>query len=127
MATLLDTNVLLWCLTADPKLSNKVKEIVDSKSELVFSIVSLWEISVKLNIGKLQLTCSFDALAAQLVYIKANTLTISIEDTKTYTKLPIMLEHRDPFDRMLIAQAINNTLVIASADSKFDAYSVQRI
>ena len=127
MATLLDTHVVLWYVMADARLSGRAKSIVDARSELFFSIASLWEISIKLNIGKLQLAPSFDELLAQLDFIKAEILPVCIEDAQTYINLPLRPEHRDPFDRILVAQAMNHLLVLVSSDSKFDAYSIQRV
>jgi PIN domain nuclease of toxin-antitoxin system len=127
MATLLDTQVLLWYVTADSRLSDRVREIVDAKSELFFSIASLWEIAIKLNIGKLQLTSSFNELLTRLAFIQAEILPIEIEDAQTYINLPLIPEHRDPFDRILVAQAMNRSMILASSDAKFDHYSIQRI
>ena len=127
MRTLLDTHVFLWYVLGNPNLSNKAKEIIDTKTGLNFSIASLWEIAIKVNIGKLQLNCSFDELLARLVYIKAEILPISIEDTQTYMSLPLQTDHRDPFDRILIAQTMNRSLILVSQDTKFDAYPIQRV
>lgn len=127
MKMLLDTHAFIWYVMGDPGLSSQAKEIIDTKSELSFSIVSLWEISIKINIGKLQLNCSYDDLLTRLAFIKAEILLISIEDTQTYINLPLLSDHRDPFDRMLISQAINHALAIVSADPKLDAYPIQRV
>jgi len=127
MAVLLDTHVVLWYMMGDSRLNEKARRIIDAKSELFFSITSLWEISIKLNIGKLQLTASFDEILTRLAFIKVEILPISVEDTQTYVSLPRMPEHRDPFDRILVAQAINKSLAVISADHAFDAYPIQRV
>ena len=127
MAMLLDTHVLLWYVTENSSLSLKAREIIEAKSGLVFSMVSLWEITVKLNIGKLQIYCSFDDLLARIAVMRAEILPIDIEDTKTYITLPLFPDHRDPFDRLLVAQAMNYGLDIVSGDDKFDAYPIQRV
>jgi PIN domain nuclease of toxin-antitoxin system len=125
MAVLLDTHVVLWYMTSNSSLSIRAREIIDAKSELLFSMASLWEISIKLNIGKLQLDCSFNDLLARIAFIRVEILPISIEDTETCINLPLFPEHRDPFDRILVAQALNNSLTLLSEDQKFDSYPIQ--
>ena len=112
---------------SDSRLSDRAKGIIDAKSGLIFSVVSLWEISIKLNIGKLQLNCSFEDLLTRLAYLETEILPISIEDLKSYEKLPIVPDHRDPFDRMLAIQSMNRALAFVSRDSAFNAYSVHRV
>ena len=124
---LLDTHVLLWYLLGSPNLSNRVKEMIDTKTDLHFSMASLWEISIKVNIGKLKLNRPFQDLPEELNLINAVLLPISAEDTQIYVSLPLPSNHRDPFDRILVAQAINFSLTIASADAAFDAYPIQRV
>ncbi|WP_449416209.1 type II toxin-antitoxin system VapC family toxin [Phormidium nigroviride] len=125
MESLLDTHVFLWYLLGDPNLSSKAKEAIDTKTDLYFSIASLWEISIKINVGKLQLNRSFEYLPKELQYINAQILPITSKDTEIYAVLP--LHHRDPFDRILIAQAMNHSLVLISRDEAFDAYPIQRV
>jgi PIN domain nuclease of toxin-antitoxin system len=86
MSILLDTRVVLWYVTSDSRLSNRAREIVEAKTGLFFSTASLWEISIKLNIGKLQLTSSFDELLVRLEFIRAKILPIEIQDAKAYTR-----------------------------------------
>ena len=125
MKALLDTHAFLWYLLGDPNLSSKAKEVIDTKTGLYFSIASIWEISIKINIGKLQLKRPFQDIPKELQYINAQLLPITFEDTESYLSLP--LNHRDPFDRILVAQAMNHSLVLISRDSAFDAYSIQRV
>lgn len=127
MAVLLDTHVVLWYVTSDSRLSNRAREIVEAKAGLFFSMASLWEISIKLNIGKLQLTSSFDDLLVRLEFIRAKILPIEIEDAKAYISLPLIPGHRDPFDRLLVAQTLSRSLILVSEDEKFDFYSIERI
>jgi PIN domain nuclease of toxin-antitoxin system len=127
MAALLDTHAVLWYITSDSRLSDKARAIIQTKTNLFFSIASFWEIAIKLNLGKLQLTSSFDDILIRLEFINAEILSIALEDTKTYINLPLFPNHRDPFDRILIAQAMNYSLDIVSGDSKFDLYSIQRV
>jgi PIN domain nuclease of toxin-antitoxin system len=125
MKALLDTHAFLWYLLGDPNLSSKAKEVIDTKTGLYFSIASIWKISIKINIGKLQLKRPFQDIPKELQYINAQILPITFEDTESYLSLP--LNHRDPFDRILVAQAMNHSLVLISRDSAFDAYSIQRV
>jgi PIN domain nuclease of toxin-antitoxin system len=127
MKYLLDTHVLLWYLSKDPNLSAKAKEIVDDRADLYFSIVSLWEIAIKVNIGKLQINRPIDALPIELQYIHTQLLPITTRDIEIYSGLPLSKKHRDPFDRILIAQTINYSLHLVSRDVAFDAYEIQRL
>jgi len=126
MKLLMDTHTLLWYVENNQKLSSLVSTLLeDTSNDLYCSIVSFWEIAIKLGKGKLSLQNPFHDLEDILKQIGIEILPIIFSDTECYLSLPQY--HNDPFDRMLIAQAINNSLVIASADSAFDAYSIQRV
>ena len=126
MNILLDTHTLLWYLEDSKNLSSKAAEIIeDPGNTLRLSIASLWEISIKLGLGKLSLQNSFSELEEVLQQLKIEVLPITFSDTECYLNLP--LHHRDPFDRILVAQAINHSLVLVSRDVAFDAYDLQRI
>jgi PIN domain nuclease of toxin-antitoxin system len=125
MKFLLDTHAFLWYLLGDANLGSKAKEAIDTKTDLYFSIASLWEISIKINVGKLQLNRSFEELPKELQYLNVQILPITVEDTQFYVGLPI--HHRDPFDRILVAQAMSYSLVLISCDPAFDAYPIQRV
>jgi PIN domain nuclease of toxin-antitoxin system len=125
MTFLLDTHAFLWYLTADHNLSSKAKEVIDTKTNLYFSIASLWEMSIKINIGKLQLDRPFEYLSKELQYLNVQILPITVKDTEFYANLP--LHHRDPFDRILVAQAMNHSLILISRDPAFDNYPIQRL
>jgi PIN domain nuclease of toxin-antitoxin system len=130
MKYILDTHVILWYLSEDPKLSTKAKEIVDARNNLYFSIISLWEVSIKVNIGKLQINRPIEALPIELQYMNIQILPITIRDIEIYSSLPLPnspIQHRDPFDRILIAQAINYSFNLVSQDTAFDSYPVSRI
>jgi PIN domain nuclease of toxin-antitoxin system len=125
MEFLLDTHAFLWYLLGDSNLGSKAKEAIDAKTGLYFSIASLWEISIKINIGKLQLNRPFEDLPNELQYLNAQILPITYADTELYVGLP--LHHRDPFDRILVAQAMNHSLVLISGDEAFNTYPIQRV
>jgi PIN domain nuclease of toxin-antitoxin system len=122
---LLDTHTLIWFLDNDVRLPRKTKDRIESSDLVFISIVSLWEIAIKINIGKLTLKTDFQAIENNLVAQDISILPIAITDINTYLTLP--LHHRDPFDRILIAQAIANSMSIISCDSQFDAYPVTRL
>lgn len=122
---LLDTHTLLWFLADDPRLRSPIKSSIENADRVWISIVTLWEIAIKISINKLELDFEFIDLPGFLVQLEIETIDISFADLRHYTTLP--LHYRDPFDRMLIAQAINRTLVIISNDEKFDAYEVERL
>jgi PIN domain nuclease of toxin-antitoxin system len=124
---LLDTHSFLWFVTADPKLSAPAQRIFASGSnELLLSVACLWEIAIKVSIGRLPIPEPLDTfIPEQLRINRIGLLPIELRHTFEVTRLP--LHHRDPFDRMLIAQALAEGLPIVSADPAFDNYSVQRL
>jgi PIN domain nuclease of toxin-antitoxin system len=130
MKYILDTHVILWYLSENSNLSTKAKEIIDARNGLYFSIISLWEVSIKVNIGKLQISRPIEALPIELQYMNIQILPIAIRDIEIYTSLPLPnspIKHRDPFDRILIAQAINYSFNLVSKDTAFDSYPILRI
>ena len=126
MRFLIDTHTFLWFIHDSPQLSAKAKNLLESDSDLWVSIVSLWEIAIKVNIGKLRLPNSYeDFIPEQVTLNDIEILPIKMAHLATYTTLS--LHHRDPYDRLLIAQAMTEKVSIISADIKFDSYSVKRI
>ena len=126
MSFLIDTHAFLWYIQASDQLSPKAADILeDPNQKLYFSIASLWEISIKMGLGKLKLDNSFHELEALLSRLSIEILPITFADTETYFSLS--LHHRDPFDRMLITQVMNRSLSIITADSAFDAYAIDRV
>jgi PIN domain nuclease of toxin-antitoxin system len=123
---LLDTHVLLWLIEGSSQLSPAARSVIsDNTNHLYFSVVSIWEITVKLNIGKLQISHTIAEIYTLLEQINVEVLTITQSDLEQY--LPLPLHHRDPFDRILIAQAIDRSLVLVSADRSFGDYPVQKL
>ncbi|MBU7582730.1 MAG: type II toxin-antitoxin system VapC family toxin [Nostoc sp. TH1S01] len=118
---LLDTHAFIWLTENDSHLPDNLRIIIDSADVVYLSIVSLWEIAIKLKLGKLSLQKSYETIGSAMEASDILMLGISFNDTVLVRNLP--LHHGDPFDRMLIAQAINHSLVIISRDTKFDAYS----
>ncbi len=127
MRALLDTHTLLWYLAGDHGLSARARGVIDDPASTMFvSIASLWEIAIKYANGKLDLGLSFDEfIRDQLSSTAFEVLAVETAHLVTLASLP--LHHRDPFDRILIAQAISDDLAIVGTDSAFDSYPIQRI
>jgi PIN domain nuclease of toxin-antitoxin system len=127
MRYLLDTSVFLWVLTGQDKLNPRAQEILTSaSSELHFSAVGTWEISIKFALGALRLPKPpREFVLHALRYWPVQALTITHEHTLRAGELP--LHHRDPFDRMLIAQALVEGMVLLTADRAFQDYKVELI
>ncbi|MEG3977052.1 type II toxin-antitoxin system VapC family toxin [Microcoleus sp. herbarium8] len=122
---LLDTHALIWFVSNDPNLPVSTREKIESADDVFLSIASLWEMAIKLNIGKLPLQGNFEDIEPQLIAAGMTILPLTFADTVQFRYLP--LHHRDPFDRILVVQAINNSLVLVSRDVAFDAYDLQRV
>ncbi len=124
MRYLLDTHTLLWFLSGDRQLGDRARELVgDSSNDRFLSIVSLWEIAIKAE--KLALTKPFNQLfPEQLEFNGIGILDITVDSLTQLTDLPP--HHGDPFDRLIIAQALVEELIIIGKDSAFDAYGVRR-
>ena len=120
---LLDTHAFIWYSEDDPKLPNSIKTEIETADLVYISIASLWEIAIKLSIGKLSLRSNYESIEASLEPAGIVLLPISFADTVQVMNLP--LHHRDPFDRILIAQAINHSLTLVSCDNAFAAYPIQ--
>jgi PIN domain nuclease of toxin-antitoxin system len=115
---LLDTHVLLWWLAGSPSLSGRARGMIADPENTVFvSAVSLWEIWLKQSLGKLQLPAGF---AERLAAEPFENLPLVASQTRHVSLLP--WHHRDPFDRMLVAQAQVEKLVLLTADEALTAY-----
>jgi len=127
MRVLLDTHTLIWWATDDPKLSRKAQAILSSLETDVFvSAASAWELSTKVRIGKLPGLEVFAAeFPARIRALGFSDLAIQVEHGQRAGLLPG--NHKDPFDRMLIAQAQAENMPIVSNERVFDAYHVRRI
>jgi PIN domain nuclease of toxin-antitoxin system len=119
---LLDTHAALWWLAADSRIGHSAARELRAENEVLLSSVVVWEIAIKRSIGKL--TAREDA-AAILLERGARALPVTLEHAAAVETLP--LHHRDPFDRMLIAQAQLESAAIVARDGAFSAYDVQVI
>ena len=122
---LLDTHTFIWLTENNPRLPDRLRDMIDDADLVYLSIASLWEIAIKLKLGKLSLQREYKTIGSAIEASAILILPIAFADTVQIRHLP--LHHRDPSDRILIAQGINNSLPIISTDLKCDAYPVQRI
>jgi PIN domain nuclease of toxin-antitoxin system len=127
MRALLDTHSFLWFLAGDSRLSESARQIVaDLENEVLVSTASLWEIAIKVSIGKLRLARVYEEfIPEQIERQQIAVLGIDVAHLAAVSKLP--LHHRDPFDRLIIAQALTERVPVISVDEVFDVYSVQRV
>lgn len=125
MRYLLDTHSLLWFIAGDPRLSERARALIeDLDNELALSAASLWEIAVKVSLGKLPLGEPYETLIPrQLNELGVHVLDLALSDCVEVSKLPF--HNRDPFDRMIIAQAKLRGLPVIGRDSNFVAYDIQ--
>ena len=127
MKLLLDTQTLLWFLLDDHRLSGKAREKISDPDALIFvSPASLWEIAIKISLGKYALPEPFEAFwDEQFLTNDFALLPISVSHAARVVNLPF--HHRDPFDRLIIAQSLVEGIPLVSCDILFDHYGVERI
>jgi PIN domain nuclease of toxin-antitoxin system len=130
MRLLLDTHTLIWAYENDPQLPPHIGQlIVDPANTVIVSSASHWEIAIKVSTGKLRLAEPFPDFIQHAIHDQGFALLPpEPRHTAEVATLPYPLKsHRDPFDRLLIAQARVDQLTLLSADPKFDAYGVTRL
>jgi PIN domain nuclease of toxin-antitoxin system len=127
MRLLLDTHSFLLFISGDEQMSEVARNLIaDVNNEVLLSVASLWEIAIKVSIGKLTLDKPFEAIIPeQLILNEIEVLHVDLDDLSLIAKLP--LHHRDPFDRLIIAQAITRGIPIVGRDSAFALYPVELI
>jgi PIN domain nuclease of toxin-antitoxin system len=124
---LLDTHTFLWLAEDNPLLSATAKTLIrDTGTKSVLSFVSIWELAIKTSSGKLNLAGPLEVyISTQVATNKIIFMEITLESIYKVADLPY--HHRDPFDRLLIAQALTENIPIVSGDAIFDAYGITRI
>lgn len=127
MRLLLDTHSFLWFVSGSPQLSTTARTLIEDTSNQPFlSVASLWEMAIKVSLGKLSLGQPFEILIPRQLSLNGIALLgITVSHAAVVAKLPF--HHRDPFDRLLTAQAIVEQMPIVSGDSSFDSYAVTRL
>jgi PIN domain nuclease of toxin-antitoxin system len=125
MRQLLDTHTFIWFVMGDPRISVTLRSQIEN-NENILSIASVWEMAIKHSIGKLNFGLTFDEfIEQQIIRNGIELLPITINHISVVATLP--LHHRDPFDRIFIAQSIVENIHLLSADKIFDAYSIRRM
>jgi PIN domain nuclease of toxin-antitoxin system len=124
---LLDTHVLIWAVDDPARLSPVAKEhLEDPANDLLVSAATVWELAIKVSLGKLTLTEPFEPwMSAALDDLTASVLPISVPHAAAQVVLP--WHHRDPFDRLLAAQAQVESVRLVSKDPQFDQYGIDRV
>jgi PIN domain nuclease of toxin-antitoxin system len=121
MKYLIDTHTFLWFNEGAPELSPKAKMLIQAKNNEIFiSIASLWEISIKIVIGKLDIIDNYELLLNDLAADDIKIMSVNFQHTVMQKNLP--LYHRDPFDRMIISQSIVENMDVIGRDDIFDKY-----
>jgi PIN domain nuclease of toxin-antitoxin system len=124
---LLDSHTLVWYTLDDPQLSSTAKELIlDPSNEMLISPASYWEIAIKISIGKLALHRPYDDFIHTCLK-SYGFVILPVQPKHTAALISLPVHHRDPFDRLLIAQAIVEDIPIIGNDKEFDAYAVKRL
>ena len=124
MEYLHDTKTLVWYMIGSDRLSKKAKEIIlNEENRIYVSSASLWEIAIKIVIGKLdEKVFNLPLFIKMCRQCKIIILPINENSAVSYKKLPLKEKNRDPFDRMIVACAVDNSFTLLSGDSKFEQY-----
>ena len=122
---LLDTHAFLWFVSGASELSHTARNLIENDHhEIYLSIASVWEISIKVAIGKLQIRGAYETVIDDITDNEIRLLPLNFLHTVCQTKLPF--HHRDPFDRILVSQAIVEHLDFISGDQIFDLYLAEQ-
>jgi len=126
MNIIIDTHALIWYIEGEKKLSKTAISAIENLNNQVFvSKSSLWELAIKISLGKLQISIGFDDLEKFLV--ENGFIILDYNFDHLVTLLSLHYHHRDPFDRLIIAQSISNRFNIITVDKKFKKYDVKII
>lgn len=127
MKVLLDTHAFLWWVLDDPRLSKRARAAIgDPKSDVFFSVASAWELAIKTTLGRLDLPGPLEALLPQQIALnRFLVLPVALSHALAVVALPP--HHRDPFDRLLVAQAQIEELRLVSGDRWIARYDVERV
>lgn len=127
MTVLMDTHSFIWFVDGSSQLSVQARTLIeDPANDKFLSIASIWEMAIKISLGKLSIAQPFEQFIPHQLQINGfEMLEIKFDHIAKVSNLPF--HHRDPFDRLLIAQGLVEQIPIISVDSVFDTYSVQRL
>lgn len=127
MKVLLDTHTFLWFVLGDAQLSAKAKATIeDLSNEKLLSPASYWEIAIKISLGKYTLSKPYEEFMGKGIS-ENGFVVLPIEPKHTAVVTTLPFHHRDPFDRLIIAQAMVEDAAVVSGDTAFDAYSITRL
>ena len=128
MKLLVDTHALLWMVSADPRLPQTARALILEAPELYWSVSSFWEIGIKLSLNRPDFQLALGWANSLTAEFERNGM-IRLQITPAHCAAVSRLDwhHRDPFDRMLVAQAMEEKLTILSADPQMDAYGISRV
>jgi PIN domain nuclease of toxin-antitoxin system len=122
MRFLLDTHLLLWALTAPGRIPAKTRAQLESpEHEVIFSAASIWEVAIKARIGRLKLPIPVDEITAAAIETGFKELPVRASHAAATARLP--MHHRDPFDRLLVAQAVQEPARLLTVDRRLRRYS----
>jgi len=122
-----DTHALLWIVDRNSQLSNTAQEIyLDEDNEILISSASIWEMAIKISLKRLIIPGNLQEFVKEHV-IGNNIQILNISLSHIHRLETLQYHHRDPFDRLLISQAIEENIPIISSDNRFDQYGVNRI
>jgi PIN domain nuclease of toxin-antitoxin system len=123
MQNLLDTHTFIWFINGDNDLSTSARRSIEDNAAINFvSIASIWEMAIKISLGKLEINGKFEKINEQIEANGFQVLPITIHDAVALATLPF--HHRDPFDRILIAQCMTNKLTFISKDKSLTHYPI---
>jgi PIN domain nuclease of toxin-antitoxin system len=127
MRLLLDTHAFLWFVLGDPRLVQTARDaILDPAQAKLVSPASYWEIAIKISLGKYTLTEPYEVFMHSGIFGNGfSVLPVELTHTAVLTTLPF--HHRDPFDRLLIAQSLAEQIPVLSADATLDVYGITRL
>ena len=126
MRFLLDTHAFLWLAEDDPRLTPRVRSVfADAGHEFLLSAASVWEMAVKASLGKLVLSTRLETIVRGGIERGVRILEVTATHALAVEHLPF--HHRDPFDRLLVAQAGGEGIPILSRDEQLDAYPIKRV
>lgn len=127
MRAMIDTSALLWFVSGSDKLSSTARRYIgDLNNEIFISVASLWEIVIKTSLGKLEILLPFDRLISE--HLEQNAIMVlPIEKQHLFELIDLAFHHRDPFDRLIIAQAMTEQMPVVTSDAAFSRYPVQLV
>lgn len=127
MNYLIDTQILIWYQLDSTKLNLRIRGLLNNRNNIVIvSQISLFEIAIKQKLGKLpELDLSIEIWANLIKQDAFNLLTLQTGHIEAYSQIPLLPDHRDPFDRLLLATALSENMAIISADANFKLYEPQ--